>query len=91
MVKRNIKSILLFLSFTLLISLASCDPAKKYEKEEKTQIQDYLAKNNNLSFVLMPSGLYYLETFKGTGVSPVANDSAFVKYTEAMLDGTSDE
>lgn len=88
MVNRNIKSSLLFLSFILLISLLSCDPAKKYEKEEKTQIQDYIANNTTLNFELKPSGLYFLETVKGTGVSPVLNDSAFVKYTGKFLDGS---
>jgi FKBP-type peptidyl-prolyl cis-trans isomerase len=89
MLKRNIQTILLFLTVVLMISIVSCNPAKKYEKEESAKIQGYLSSNSNLNFVLKPSGLYYLEVLAGTGRTPVIHDTAYVKYTGKLFDGTS--
>jgi len=86
--RRNIQPGLLFLTIVLMISLVSCDPAKKYEKEEATKIENYLNSNKNLNFELKPSGLYYLEVEPGTGRTPLAHDTAYVKYTGKLLDGT---
>ena len=88
MMRRNIQPGLLFLTIVLMISLVSCDPAKKYEKEEAAKIENYLNSNKNLNFELKPSGLYYLEVEAGTGRTPVAHDTAYVKYTGKLLDGT---
>jgi FKBP-type peptidyl-prolyl cis-trans isomerase FkpA len=86
--KRNSYLIISLISTVVLISVLSCDPGKEYEKKEKSQIQDFLAKYPDLNYVKMPSGLYYLEVAKGTGISPVVNDSAFVRYEAAYIDGT---
>lgn len=88
MMRRNIQPGLLFLTIVLMISLVSCDPAKKYEKEEAAKIENYLNSNQNLNFELKPSGLYYLEVEAGTGRTPLAHDTAYVKYTGKFLDGT---
>lgn len=72
----------------LIISLYSCNPASQYEKEEASQIQDFLSKNPGLHFDLKPSGLYYYDVSVGTGITPVAHDSAYVMYTATFLDGT---
>lgn len=72
----------------LIILLSSCDLTKKYEKEEREEIQKYLSQHPELSFVLKESGLYYLDVTVGTGEKPVKNDSAFVTYTGYFLDGT---
>ena len=40
--KKYFHSILLFFAVGLIISLVSCDPAKKYEKAEKESISNYL-------------------------------------------------
>jgi peptidylprolyl isomerase len=71
-----------------MISLVSCDPGKKYEKEEKSLIDDYLNSNSSLNFVLQPSGLYYLEVLAGSGRMPVLHDTVNVKYTGKFLNGT---
>ena len=71
-----------------MFSILSCDPARSYERHERAKIQDYLAQNSSLNFVLQPSGLYYLETVTGTGTMPVLGDSAFVNYKASFLDGT---
>jgi len=88
MIGKNYKEIALVLTAVVLFLLVSCDPSKKFEKEEATEIKNYLNANSTLNFVLQPSGLYYLEVVAGTGISPVTNDSVFVKYTGKFLDGT---
>lgn len=88
MIKKNIQAILLGLTVVLIISITSCDPSKKYEKEEKVKIQEYLSNNPSLNFELKTSGLYYLEVEPGSGLGPVTLDSAFVRYTGKLLDGT---
>lgn len=88
MLKRNIRTIMLSLSVIMIISLGSCNPSGKYERKERSQIQDYLGSHSDLNFVLQSSGLYYLETLAGTGNSPVPNDSAYVRYTGKFLSGS---
>jgi FKBP-type peptidyl-prolyl cis-trans isomerase len=36
---------------------------------------------------LKPSGLYYLEVVTGTGLTPVKNDTVYVRYTSKFLNG----
>ena len=88
MIKSKNQIIFLFLTAILMISFESCNPTKKYEKEENEKIQDYIIKNSNLNFVLKPSGLYYLDVLEGSGPSPVTHDTAYVLYTGKLLDGT---
>jgi FKBP-type peptidyl-prolyl cis-trans isomerase FkpA len=88
MIIKDFKIHFLFSAAILILLVVSCDPSKKYQKDEDTAIQNYLNANSSLKFVLRPSGLYYLEVVAGTGDSPVLNDSAFVKYTGKLLSGT---
>jgi FKBP-type peptidyl-prolyl cis-trans isomerase len=86
--KKYYQSILLFLIVGLLLSLGSCNPARKYEKAEKESIQNYLNRNSADTFDLKPSGLYYHNVLEGTGPTPVLHDTAYVKYVGKFLDGT---
>jgi FKBP-type peptidyl-prolyl cis-trans isomerase len=88
MIRNIFKSILFFLTISIVVLLVSCDPAKKYEKAEKDAINNYLNVNSNLNFVQQPSGLYYLETLAGTGRQPVALDTVYVIYTGKFLNGS---
>src|SRR5512140_2422750 len=88
MIRKNLKVIMPLAAFVLTLSLISCDPSKKMQKQEDEQIQTYLTENSNLEFVKQPSGLYYLEVVPGTGISPVRTDSVYVNYTGKFLDGT---
>jgi FKBP-type peptidyl-prolyl cis-trans isomerase FkpA len=88
MIRKNSLISLLLLSALLILSLSSCDPAKKYEKQEEDEIQGYLNSNPGLTFEQKPSGLYYLAVQVGTGIQPVKHDTAWVKYTGKFLDGT---
>lgn len=72
----------------IMILLSSCDLTKKYEKEEKEEIQNYLSQHPELTFELKTSGLYYMDVTDGTGEKPVAKDTAYVTYTGYFLDGT---
>jgi FKBP-type peptidyl-prolyl cis-trans isomerase len=84
---KNLMNGLLILGFVMVL-VSSCDLTKKYEKEEKEEIRNYLGQHPELSFVLKESGLYYLDVTVGTGEKPVAKDTAFVIYTGYFLDGT---
>ena len=85
--KYNSLAFLLFIA-VILISLSSCDPSKKYEKEEAALIQDYLADHPDLNLALKPSGLYYSDTEVGTGRQAVTHDTACVRYALALVDGS---
>ncbi|MGA2405559.1 MAG: FKBP-type peptidyl-prolyl cis-trans isomerase [Bacteroidales bacterium] len=87
MIKKYYQSILLFTAVALMISFGSCDPAKKYEKAEKEEIQNFLNSNDTLNYELKPSGLYYLEVLTGTGRTPVMHDTAYIFFTGMFLNG----
>jgi len=71
-----------------MITLVSCDPGRKFEKQEEDEIAAYLSINNTLNFVKKPSGLYYFEVVAGTGRAAATHDTAYLKYTAKFLDGT---
>jgi len=78
------------LLFTALFSflLVSCNPSKKFAKEEQAEIAAFLNENPDLAFELQPSGLYYYPVQPGTGIMPAKHDTAWVKYTGQFLNGT---
>ncbi|MDY0099966.1 MAG: FKBP-type peptidyl-prolyl cis-trans isomerase [Bacteroidales bacterium] len=84
---KSMKSMFVVQTLMALMFINSCSLEKKYEKEEKDSIQQYLADNPDLNFELKPSGLYYLDVVVGTGVQPAAHDSVFLKYTGRYIDG----
>jgi FKBP-type peptidyl-prolyl cis-trans isomerase len=86
--RESFLSIIPLILVVFALTVVSCDPAAKMEKQEKEEIQSYLSQNSNLNFVKQASGLYYLEVVAGTGISAVMADSAFVKYTGKFLNGT---
>jgi FKBP-type peptidyl-prolyl cis-trans isomerase len=88
MLRKNIQNVLMMMVPVILVSLVSCNPSKKYEKEETSKIDTYVNSNPNLSFVVKPSGLYYYEVQAGAGRAVVPGDTAYVKYTGKFLDGT---
>jgi FKBP-type peptidyl-prolyl cis-trans isomerase len=88
MIRKNSFISLMLLSTLLIMYLDSCDPGKKYKKEEESVIQNYLNLNPNLAFELQPSGFYYLPLVVGTGIMPVKHDTGYVKYSGKFLDGT---
>ena len=71
----------------VLILAVSCDPARKYEKEEEEKIQAYLNNNPELDYIEKASGLFYCDTIVGTGDQVLAGDSVYFDYILAYLDG----
>jgi FKBP-type peptidyl-prolyl cis-trans isomerase len=70
----------------LIAVLTACNPAKKYEEEEKSLIADYVA-DNNINVSPDSHGLYYIELEPGTGDLIKTGDSVGVYYTLYLLTG----
>jgi FKBP-type peptidyl-prolyl cis-trans isomerase len=88
MIRKRSLTAVLVISVIVVLSMGSCDPARKFEKQEKEDIDRYLSDNANLDFELKPSGLYYLNVFEGTGIMPVKSDTVYLFYTGKFIDGT---
>jgi peptidylprolyl isomerase len=69
------------------VLFAGCDPAEKWEKEERWQIENYLNSIGDTVYDLKPSGLYYLEILEGTGRMPVAEDTVSINFKGRFLNG----
>ncbi len=85
---KNFRILLFYIAILFAGSLISCDPSKKYQKEEEESIQNFIATSGTQNFVLQPSGLYYNEILTGTGLMAVRGDSAYVRYSGKFLDGS---
>lgn len=70
-----------------LLLVTACNPAKKYEEEERILINEYLA-SHDITVAPDASGLYYIETVPGTGDKIEIGDSIGVYYKGTFLDGT---
>lgn len=70
----------------LIATMIACNPAKKYEEEEKSLIADYVA-DNNITVSPDSHGLYYIELEPGTGDLIRTGDSVGVYYTLYLLTG----
>jgi len=60
---------------------------KEMEEKEKPQLEKYIS-DNKIKAQPTASGLYYIETKKGSGPSPKETDMVKVHYTGKLLDGT---
>lgn len=60
---------------------------KELEAQEKPALDKYIA-DNKITVKPTASGLYYIETKKGSGANPKATDIVKVHYTGKLLDGT---
>ncbi len=86
MKKRKIQYLTMTALAVLLSALIiSCNPSRKYEKEESELIENFLA--SNPSFEQKPAGYYYKEIVTGTGELAKTRDTAFVMYTIQFLGG----
>lgn len=80
------KSIYVAGIMALITIMIACNPAKKYEEEEKSLIDDYVA-NHNITVSPDSHGLYYIELEPGTGDLIKTGDSVGVFYTLYLLSG----
>jgi len=60
---------------------------KEMQAKEKPALEKYLT-DNKITVKPTASGLYYIETKKGSGASPKETDIVKVHYTGTLLDGT---
>jgi FKBP-type peptidyl-prolyl cis-trans isomerase len=78
---------LLLLTGIIVISLASCNPTAKWEKEERLLIDQYIASLGDTNYVLTESGLYYISLMEGVGLQPVEGDTVWIRYYVKLLTG----
>ena len=88
MLKKSITPVSFFVVLAFMITIISCDPAEKKEKEEEEAIASYIASNSTIQFERKESGLYFYEVQAGSGTLVTTGDTAYVKYTGKLLDGT---
>jgi len=84
--KRMKNSIYAIAAVVLAATIASCNPAKAYEEEEKSLIASYIAEHN-INIAPDADGLYYSEQIAGTGELIKTGDSVGVYYTLFFLSG----
>ncbi len=70
----------------LMICFSGCSKTGTWEKQEQKQIDDYIKSLGDTTFVLYPSGLYYINLINGTGRSPEDLDTVYFKYESKFLD-----
>jgi len=71
----------------ILMAVVSCDPSRKWEKEEKETIQAYLVGLGDTAYVTKPSGLIVIELVAGPGNFPLVNDTVSIRYRGSFMDG----
>jgi len=71
----------------IIVLVTGCEKST-WEKQEKKQIEDYIKKldETDSTYILTPSGLYYIELKAGTGRTPVDYDTVYFKYKARFLD-----
>lgn len=74
------------IALTAMLFLAGCESGDPYEKE-RLAIESFKTAQK-ITAEPLPSGLYYVETKAGTGVTPVYGSKVKVKYTGSYTDGT---
>ncbi len=70
----------------LALNIVACNPAKKYEEEEKSLIADYVVKNN-ITVSPDANGIYFMMSTPGTGDLINKGDSVAVRYKGTFLNG----
>jgi FKBP-type peptidyl-prolyl cis-trans isomerase FkpA len=88
MIKKFFKPVLFLLISGIIVSMVACNPAAKYEKNEREAIANYLNTHSTDTFTLKESGLYYRDVTVGTDRLAQLHDTAYVIYTGKYLNGT---
>lgn len=71
---------------TVLLAAVACNPAKKYEEDERSQIEGFIA-SHSITVDPDANGMYYIELTSGTGEKIADGDSLGVYYVGKFLDG----
>jgi FKBP-type peptidyl-prolyl cis-trans isomerase FkpA len=88
MIKRHFKLFLAIIVAIVIISLQSCNSTRKWEKQEETDIQNYVLSHSTVNYIRKESGLYYTNVIVGTGSPAIQHDTAYVLYSSYFLSGT---
>jgi FKBP-type peptidyl-prolyl cis-trans isomerase len=80
------KTILPVVAISLILAAVACNPSKKYEEEERSQIDAFIA-SHNITVDPDANGLYYIEITPGTGEKAAFGDSLAVYYVGKFLNG----
>lgn len=80
------RKIITVVAVSVLLAVVACNPAKKYEEEEKSQIEGFVA-SHSITVEPDANGMYYIEVTAGTGTKIADGDSLGVYYTGKFLDG----
>jgi FKBP-type peptidyl-prolyl cis-trans isomerase len=67
---------------------AEAQTAENQRKDSEKSIRDQYIADNGITAQPTASGLYYIETEKGTGVKAMPGNTVSVHYTGRLLDGT---
>lgn len=67
---------------------AQMQAAEDMKKMNEKSLRDKYLADNNITVAPTASGLYYVETEKGTGPRAMAGNTVHVHYTGKLLDGT---
>ncbi|MFN8241110.1 MAG: FKBP-type peptidyl-prolyl cis-trans isomerase [Bacteroidales bacterium] len=86
--KINKQGLIIALVAVSAMTIISCNPARKWEKQERLMIEDYVSTLGDTAYVIKPSGLYYIEVTPGTGRQPVTGDTCSIKYKGKFTYGT---
>lgn len=71
----------------LMLFFTSCyENPDIYQEREKRLLQQYL-EQNNITVAPRASGLYFIPTVEGTGLSVVQGDYVMLEYTAQLIDG----
>lgn len=71
----------------LMIAVISCNPSRKWQKEEEQSIQDYVGRLGDTAYVTKPSGLVVIELVAGPGRLPDVYDTVSIRYKGCLMDG----
>jgi len=78
---------LLLLLGVFMVTVISCNPARKWEKEEKQTIQEYLGTLGDTAYVTKESGLIVIGLVEGTGILPQVYDTVSIRYKGSFIGG----
>lgn len=77
------KIVSILISTIIILTLTSCKDKAQREIDDRN---DYL-QENNITVAPTSTGLYYVETEEGTGMSPTEGNTVTVHYTGRFLNG----
>lgn len=74
-------------SFLILIAvIATGCETNKWAEYERRMISEYVTSLEDTTYVLYPSGLYFIELEQGTGEFPGDQDTVYFKYKASFTD-----